>query len=71
MPSSSDAQKNFFLAVLNCKTKGHCSSKLKKTADSMTVQAIKDFTKKETTILPLSFKKFMNEQAISYQSRNP
>jgi hypothetical protein len=71
MPSSSDAQRNFFLAVLNCKTTGRCSSKLKKTADSMSVQSIKDFTKKETTILPLSFKKFMNEQSINYQSRNP
>ena len=71
MPSSSDAQRNFFLAVLNCKTKGNCSSKLKKTADSMSVQAIKDFTKKETVSFLLSFKKFTNEQTINYQNQNP
>lgn len=34
----------------------------------MSVQAIKDFTKKETVSFLLSFKKFINEQTINYQS---
>ena len=37
----------------------------------MSVQAIKDFTKKENVSFLLSFKKFINEQTINYQSQNP
>jgi len=48
MPASSEKQRKFFGLVYNCKTKGDCPENIKKVADSMTVDQIRDFLKVES-----------------------